>query len=289
MSQDQYTLIKFACPKCGLEKGVPVPLSLFTQKKFGHVKIQVPKGAVCEDHDFIAFLDLEERIIGYESVDISLSSLAKFETQEDGSTRDGRQITIKEIVEILGFRCFSGLLHAKLFNYPFFIIMPEEENTINMHILDNILVEAMPDIYKNTRNLEVLTYPGDIYPVATYFYALVKHRNRNALLINTYKNLVQKPWNTDLQLERAIINSAISKEETNEQVKFLSFYFSKFLEDVDKTIIILNSVKKISKKDLVKKLQKIAITSTITKTYLSIIKEFIHKRMDPVLAKKIQD
>jgi hypothetical protein len=289
MSLDQFTQIEFACPKCGLEKKVPVPLSLFTQKKFGHVKIQVPKGAVCQDHDFIAFLDLEERIIGYESVDISLSNLAKFETQEDGSTREGRQITIREIVEILGFRCFAGLIHAKLFNYPFIIIMPEEEHKINMDILDKILGEAMPDQYKNTRNLEVITYPGDIYPVATYFYALIKHRNRNALLINTYKNIVQKPWNTDLQLERAIINSAVSKEETNEQVKFLSFFFSKFLEDVEKTQIILDKVKKISKKDLVKKLQKIAITSTITKTYLSIIKEFIHKRIDPVVAKKIQD
>lgn len=287
MVEDQYTLIKFACPKCGMEKGVPVPLSLFSSKQFGNVKIQVPKGAVCQDHDFIAFLDLEERIIGYESVDISLSSLANYETQEDGTTRSGKQITIREIIEILGFRCFSGLLHAKLFNYPFFIIMPEEENTMNMDILDKILMEAMPDIYKNTRNLEVLTYPGDIYPVATYFYALVKHRRRNALLINTRKHIIQKPWNTDLQLERAIINSAISKKEQNEQIKFLSFYFSKFLEDVEKAMIILEGIKKITKKDLVKKLQKIAITSTITKTYLSIIKEFIHKRKDREMALKI--
>lgn len=289
MMQDQLTLIKFACPRCGLEKDVPVPLSLFSAKKFGHVKIQVPKGAVCPDHEFIAFLDLEERIIGYETVDLSISSLAKFETQEDGSFKDGKNITIREFIEVLGFRCFAGLLHAKLFNYPLFILMKEEEHTINLDGLNNLLDDAMPEIYKNTRHLEVLVYPGDIYPVATFFYALVKHRRRNALLINNRKHIVQKPWTTDLQLERAIVNSAVSKEDQNEQIKFLSFYFSKFLEDVDKTIIILNTVKKISKKDLLKKLKKIAITSTITKTYLNILKEFIHKRIDPEIAKKILD
>ncbi len=284
MMQDQYTLINFSCPRCGIEKGVPVPLSIFSAKQFGHIKIQVPIGAVCQDHEFIAFLDVEERIIGYETVDISISSLAKFDTHEEGKTT-----TIREFVEILGFRCFSGLLHAKLFNYPLFIIMKEEEYKINLDVLNNLLDDAMPEMYKNTRHLELLTYPGDIYPVATFFYALVKHRRRNALLINTRKHIVQKPWSTDLQLERAIINSAVSREDQNEQIKFLSFYFSKFLEDVDKTIIILNTVKKIAKKDLVKKLKKIAITSTVTKTYLSILKEFIHKRMDPEIAKKILD
>jgi len=275
--------------RCGLKKDVQVPLSLFSEKKFGHVKIQVPKGAVCQDHEFIVFLDVEGRIIGYETVDISILSIAKFETQEDGSFEDGKTISLREFIEILGFRCFAGLLHAKLFNYPLYIIMKEEEYKINLDVLNNILDDAMPEMYKNTRSLKVIEYPGDVYPVATYFYALVKNKRKTALLINTRKHIVQKPWNTDLQLERSIINSAVSKEDQNEQLKFLAFYFSKFLEDIDKTIIILKTVKKISKKDLVKKLKKIAITSTITKTYLGFIKEFIHKRIAPEIAKKIQD
>ncbi|MEE9378835.1 MAG: hypothetical protein V3V33_12460 [Candidatus Lokiarchaeia archaeon] len=284
MMQDQYTLIKFSCPRCGLEKDVPVPQSVFSEKQFGHVKIQVPLGAVCQDHEFIAFLDLEERIIGYETVDISISSLTKFDTHEDGKI-----ITISEFIEILGFRCFSGLLHAKLFNYPLYIIMKEEEHKINLDALNNLLDEAMPEIYKNKKHLEILVYPGDVYPVATYFYALVKNERKAAFLMNPRKQIVQMPWKTGLELEKTIINSAVSKEDQTEQLKFLAFYISKFLEDVDKTIIILKTMKKSSLKDLVKKLQEKAITSTVTKNYIISIKEFIHRRISPDIAKKINN
>jgi len=45
-----------SCPKCGIEKEISVPTSLFLEKKFGTVKIKVPQGAVCADHNFIVFI-----------------------------------------------------------------------------------------------------------------------------------------------------------------------------------------------------------------------------------------
>lgn len=288
MQTAQYKLIEVVCPLCGSAKEVPVPLTLFSEKKFGHVKIQVPKGVVCKEHVFIVFLDVQARIIGYETVDISISSLAKFEPREDGSIEDGKTISLREFIEIMGFQCFAGLIHAKLFNYPFYIIV-EENFKVNLDVINNVLEDIMPDMYKNTRTLKTITYPGDVYPVATYFYALVKNKSKVTFLMNPSKQIVQMPWKTGLELERMIINSATSKDVQSEQLKFLAFYISKFLEDVDKAIIILNGVKKISAKDLVKKLQEKAITSTVTKNYIISIKEFIHRRISRDVAKKIND
>ncbi len=293
MIQVQYKSIHVACPNCGVEKSVPVPITLFSEKKFGHVKIQVPKGAVCQDHVFIVFLDVQGRIIGYETVDLSISSLADIKTREDGSLEDGsledgKTISLKESVDKMGFQCFAGLIHAKLFNYPLYIIVNNEFKG-NMTVINNILDNIMPEMYKNTRSLKTIKCDEDIYPLVTYFYALVKDQRKTAFLMNTRKHIVQMPWKTGLELELSIINSALSKDDKNEQLRFLAFYISKFLEDVEKTLIIVKSVKKISKKDLEKKLKEIAITSTVSKNYISFIKEFVHRRISPELAKKIRD
>lgn len=283
MMQVQYKSIHVTCPRCGAEKSVPVPITLFSEKKLGHVKIQVPKGAVCQDHVFIVFLDVQGRIIGYETVDLSILSLADIKTRKDGKT-----ISLKEFIDIMGFQCFAGLIHAKLFNYPLYIIV-RNEFKVNLDVINNVLDDLMPEMYKNTRSLKTFKYDEDIYPLVTYFYALVKNMRKTAFLMNNRKHIVQIPWKTGLELEQSIINSALSKDDKNEQLKFIAFYISKFLEDVEKTLIIVKSVKKMSKKDLVKKLKEIAITSTVSKNYISFIKEFVHRRISPELAKKIQD
>ena len=288
MMQVQYKSIHVACPICGSEKSVPVPITLFTEKKFGHVKIQVPKGAVCQDHVFIVFLDVQGRIIGYETVDLSITALADVKTREDGSLEDGKTISLKESVDIMGFQCFAGLIHAKLFNYPLYIIVKNEFKG-NVDVINDVLDDLMPEMYKNTRSLKTIKYDEEIYPLVTYFYALVKNMRKTAFLMNSRKHIVQMPWKTGLELEQSIINSALSKDDKNEQQKFLAFYISKFLEDVEKTLIIVKSVKKISKKDLEKKLKEIAITSTVSKNYISFIKEFVHRRISSELAKKIRD
>jgi len=288
MQASQYKSIEVVCPLCGSTKAVPIPMTLFSEKKFGHIKIQVPKGVACKEHMFIVFLDVQARIIGYETVDVQISSLAKFETQEDDSIEHSKTISLKEFVEIMGFQCFAGLIHAKLFNYPLYIIV-KEDFRVNLNVINEALEDLMPEMYKNTRSLKIITYPVDVYPVATYFYALVKNKEKEAYLMNPRKQIVQEPWKTGLELEKTIISSAISKEERNEQLKYVAFYISKFLEDVDKTVIILDTVKKISIKDLVKKLKEKAITSTITKNYVISIKEFINRRISPEIAKKILD
>ncbi len=83
--QLQYKLIKVVCPRCGAEKEVPVPNSLFSQKKTGHIKIRVPKGVVCQEHVFIVFLNINGKVIGYETVDLSVSSITEFEPPEKKS------------------------------------------------------------------------------------------------------------------------------------------------------------------------------------------------------------
>ncbi|MFX0039740.1 MAG: hypothetical protein ACFFCY_01515 [Promethearchaeota archaeon] len=280
--------INIACPSCGTEKTVNIPLSLFTEKKFGHVKIQVPQGAVCPDHVFVVLLDLEARILGYQTVDLSISSAAESFPKEEDHLQKEKALGLLKFIKALGFRCFAGLIHAKLFDYQPYIIK-KDNFEMNTDEINKFLDDIVPDVYKNHKLVEKIEYDDDVYPVATYFYALVKNQNTTNFLMNLHKHIIQLPWQTGVDLEKNFIVAALKNEDPSEQVKFVSFYISKFLEDVEKTKIIVEPEKKISSKDIVKKLKEIAITSNVTREYVSCIKEFIHRRISPEIAKKIRD
>ena len=286
--QVQSRQIGIACPSCGAEKTLNVPETLFTEKKFGHVKIQVPKGVVCQEHVFVVLLDINGRILGYQTVDLSISTPNAVKSKEEAQPEVAESLGLTKFIKLLGFRCLAGLIHSKLFNYQPYIISKKDVQ-MDMDEVNIFLDDLVPDMYKNHKVLKHIEYDDYVFPTATYFYALIMNQRKTAFLINLDKHIIQIPWQTGLELEKSFITTALKNKDPKEQLKFLAFYVTKFLEDVDKTKIIIETMKKISKKDLVKKLKEIAITSTISREYVASIKEFIYRRVSVEIAAKIQD
>ncbi|GAJ10541.1 unnamed protein product, partial [marine sediment metagenome] len=83
-----------ACPKCGAKKRINVPESLFYQKKFGTVKIKVPQGAVCKDHNFIVFISTKGQIVGYDVIDTSVSS-----NKDANLSKDISKLSLDELID----------------------------------------------------------------------------------------------------------------------------------------------------------------------------------------------
>lgn len=75
--ESEFTSLRVECPNCGETKLIKIPLSVYSNKRFGLVKIKVPQGAVCQNHQFIVITDTKQNIIGYETIDISISKLAE--------------------------------------------------------------------------------------------------------------------------------------------------------------------------------------------------------------------
>ena len=69
MSQE----VELTCPTCQTFRKITVPAAIFAQKKFGTIKIQVPPGAVCREHQFIAFVDTKGIVRGYERIDLLMA------------------------------------------------------------------------------------------------------------------------------------------------------------------------------------------------------------------------
>jgi len=272
-----------ACPRCGAEKQINVPESLFFDKKFGTVKIKVPPGAVCKDHNFIVFISTKGQIVGYDVIDTSVSSY-----QDGNVSKEIINLTLDELIDAFGFNCVAGLIHAKLFDYPSFVVRSEEFK-ININQLDEMFDKLLPLQYRNDNAIKDVEFDTYVFTNEEYFYTAFMNNNTNAFLINNRKHVIQKPWETTCDFEKSILDNALGKKDKSEQLKYLTQYILQFIKDVEFTKTLLENSNSISEKDLMKQLKSKLIVSTINKKRVSIIKEFIKQRFSPELSAKIKN
>ena len=272
-----------ACPKCGTEKQINVPESLFYQKKFGTVKIKIPQGAVCKDHNFIVFISTKGQIVGYDVIDTSISS-----GQDGNLSKEITDLSLDELINAFGFNCVAGLIHAKLFDYPSFVVRSEDFN-INIEKLDEMFDSMIPLQYRNDNAIKDVEFDTYVFTNEDYFYTAFKNNNNNAFLINNRKHVIYKPWETTCDFEKSILDNALGRKDKSEQLKYLAQYINQFIKDVEFTKTLLENSKNISEKDLIKQLKQKLIVSTINKKRILIIKEFIKQRFPNELSAKIRN
>ncbi|MHA1459575.1 MAG: hypothetical protein ACTSQR_07945 [Promethearchaeota archaeon] len=270
------------CPKCGNGKTISVPDSLFIQKKFGTVKIKVPQGAVCEDHNFIVFISTKGQIIGYDIIDASVSLDQKKELPENLSN-----LTLDEVIDAFGFNCVAGFIHAKLFDYPSFIIR-NEEFSLDIEQLNELFDKLIPPNYRNSNVIKDEEFDSYVFPNPNYYYTTIKRQHADAFLINNRKLVIQVPWQTHSDFEKSILTNALGKKDKSEQLQYLAQFINQFISDVKFTQNFLENVKNISEKELIKKLKKNLIVSTINKNRILSIKEFLSRRISIEIGNKIK-
>jgi len=270
--ENKFKTFSLTCPKCGVVKGIKIPESLFLNKKFGTIKVQVPQKAVCPEHQFIAFITTKGVIVGYELIDASLSKELpeRKEIQQYG-------FTLNDLIDIYGFASVAGLIRAKLFDYPSFIIR-NDESDVDIDKINDVFDNLIPDVYRNGNAIKNIQFDSYVFRNADFFYTMVKNNRPNAFLINNRRVILQKPWQLNMTLEEYIINRALERKE-EEQLKVLSHLIFQFLSEVHLAKSILDENKNISDKELMKQLQANFITSTINKERIAFIKEFIKRRL----------
>ena len=272
-----------SCPRCGVGKEISIPESLFFDKKFGTVKIKVPKGVVCKEHDFIVFISTKGNVIGYDIIDASVSL-----DQKDKLPIDLISLTLDELIDTFGFNCVAGFIHAKLFDYDSRIIR-NEESSFNIEQLNELFDRLIPVEYRNSNVIIDEEFDSYVFPNPNYFYTMAKQEYTNAFFINNRKLIIQVPWQSQIDFEKSILSNALGKSDKKEQLKYLALYINQFISDVEFTISLLENAKGISEKELTKKLKEKLIVSTINRNRIVLIKEFISRRISKDLSKKIKN
>jgi len=270
---DTFKILEITCPTCGEIKNINVPESIFSQKKFGTIKIQVPLKAVCPEHQFIVFVDTKGKVRGYEKIDIHVASLTQeFEKETE------RRLSLRSLIQVFGIYGIFSILHAKIFNYPTYILKDEkfefDEDTLNS-VGDIIL----PENIGGSKTIHLLEN-SDIKQL--------KIKDKDALIMDTQQHIFQTPWDTKLKFEEGIVKRALDIIDEQEQLKLLQQDIARLINEANFVIALLENVKEIFVDDLIGQISKEFKIGKINNYRLNLIKEYIRRNISRKLVLKIK-
>jgi len=272
-----YKSIDAVCPICQQKKSINIPEAVLSQKKFGTVKIQVPKGAVCSEHQFLIFVDTKGIIRGYEKIDIHLAS-ASLAPEE--ASKDLESLNLKRVMDIFGTYGLLSLIHAKMFNFPSYIFVSEELKKLE-GVLNKIGNRLLPEKYQETSALNLL--PPEEYK------KFKPKSHKEAVILDENMNILQTPWEEKLKFEEEIISKSLEILDDDEQIIILRQEIAKLIKEAERAAQILTEVDEIYEDQLIEKITRDLMVPKITNYRLSLIKQFIRRRFNPKLASKIKN
>lgn len=271
---DRYKKVNVTCPICKKSNSLDIPSIVFSQKKIGTIKIQIPKGVVCPDHQFIIFFDSEGKVRGYEKIDISMTMPQK----KKDETEIMEELTLKKMISIFGTYEFYSLVHAKIFNYPVFIVIGEDFK-YSSNFLNKIGNSILPERYTGGRTLH-------LYKESDY--DSIEITTKDGLLLDINKQILQIPWEQKLKFEENIVNKALEIIDEKEQTFVFQQIVSDFCKEAECALDILESRNDISKKELIKEISKRLFKKKISNYRFNLIVEFINQRFSPKFTEKIR-
>lgn len=274
--------LEFTCPICQKTKSINVPEAVLSQKKFGTIKIQVPAGAVCSEHQFIAFVDTKGIVRGYEKIDVSMS------TQKEIKEVKVDEVNLNKLISKYGMYGVFCLLHVTLFDYPSYIIT-NQQNSIDLDEINQFFFSLLPKEYQNSNKIENLVFDADIYKAEHWYFEKVKLKEKDAFLMDTKQYILQEPWDEDLKFEEKIVKKALEILDPEEQKLLIEQDITTFVNTCTQTKEILEDVKEIYENDLIDKLKKEYNLQKVDKDYISRVKIFLERRHSPKLAKRIKN
>ena len=271
-----YKILQITCPVCGETRGINIPENVFEQKQFGTIKIQVPVGAVCSDHQFIVFADPKANIIGYEKIDLYIATTETTEKEKAGI------LTLRVLINMFGTYGMFSIIHAKLFNYPVVIILDKDSvlYSLDLDLLNLIGERLLPEAYKEG---EKITFMEEVDN------SKIKIKDKNTLIMDSHQHILQTPWDDKLKFEENLIKKALEISDEEDQLNLMQQNIAKLIEEAEHAKLILEKTREIFEDDLIDRIANDLMNPKINNYRLQLIKHFIGQRYSPKLAKKIRN
>jgi hypothetical protein len=271
MIQESSKKIEMTCPVCKVSKELSIPASVFSQKKFGSVKVNIPKGAICSEHNFVAYLNPQGKLIGLEKIDLEMRN-KKEESSEDLST-----ITLKSLMQIYGLYGLVSLVHAKLFSYRCFIIKDFKDLAASNE-LNEFFNKMLPDKFKDL-SIEFII-KGE--------YERIKNEYKDALFINPEEKSLEIPWPEKIRFEENIVKKSLDIINEGEQVVLFKQEISNLFKDVNYIIDLLEQTEKITESQIINQHSKYFLKPKIKSNYFKVLLNLVNQRQGSYLISKIK-
>jgi hypothetical protein len=270
--ENEHKELETTCPFCKAVGTIKIPVQIYSQKKWGTVKIQVPPGAICKEHQFIVLVDTKGIIRGTEKVELV--------TGGNEASVDAPQefITLNKLIEKVSLKNMHYILHALIFNYPIYVAKSESLESTNQikRILDQVVTE----------NLRAMLPPIEVIEEVVIQDIILNEKN--SLLIGAQNEILQVPWKEKLKYEEGILEKARDIFNEAEQLLILQQEIAKLARDSELARGILEYYDEISRDEFTIELTKKMRITKIDKGYINMIKLFVEKRFSKDLIDKIK-
>ncbi len=273
--EETHKEIKISCPVCEKEASIKVPKEIFAQKKFGIIKIQVPPGAACSEHLFIVFVDPKGIVRGYEKIDVF------FCKPIDEGAKLSEKLNLERLTQLFGLYGLFSLLHAKIFNYPSYVIVERGSEDIT-NVTNDFFENLLPERHRRSCSIKFIEQTA---------YNKIKIKEKDALLIDSHHQILQTPWDEKLKLEfeGEIVKKAMEITDDEDRLIMLQQAIERIIKEAEYVKDILLKVKEIFDEDLIDKVSNVLMLPKMNHYRLTLVKDFIKKRYSPKLPLKIKN
>ncbi len=259
--------VKVQCPieECNKKAKIEVPKYLLDKKKFGTLKIQVHQGVCCE-HEFIAFIDRNGKVRGYEQIDMSIN-LDKFLQEQEGGEE---KIYLNNLVKKYGVYATSNMLRALMLDLNIYLILKGGESIKFPMMVNSLLKSFLPEGYK--KELIIFSIQEEEYENTEI---------KNALAITPSGNVSDNPWKEgSYENEKNIINRGLYILDQDAQHIIVENEIKKLFNRAQYIKEVIMDIDEIYEDELKSKIKEKFNTGEVSDEDIMLLKQICNYRFD---------
>ncbi|MFX0102304.1 MAG: hypothetical protein ACFFCS_22255 [Candidatus Hodarchaeota archaeon] len=275
--------VRVRCPTCGNETSVEIPVFLVKEAQDGVLKVQIPQGAACPEHSFMAYIDKKFSVRGYQNVDIEFTPELEVEKphsiaeETTLSEEELRTYDVQDMITGLGSDIVANILRTILVEKPIlFLESFDLQNRIEKSIK---LLEDMES--------EDLVITGRKITKDQLKDKNIRKAN-GLVLVPMYRAIMSSPFLEEIntRFESNLLKETTLIPDRKSQIIFIRKELIKITMIIDEFVKMLEKVEKIYEEDIPAFTQD-KFNYKLESKNIDVIKEIIDFKYSHKLAQKI--
>jgi hypothetical protein len=269
--------VKVICPTCNKETKINIPVFIVQDALEGVANIQVPVGACCPDHAFMAYVDKRFKVRGYSKVDVEFRSGGKNKPIELMEADDVTGYAFGDMIDLIGPDICATIVRAILAG-------------VSIYLLDTF------DLYNRIDKTVSLLQDTCIDELAITIEKITKEAlddksrlNRNAIVcVPLYGAITRSPFRDTIntRFESNLLGETIKLPDRASQIVFLRKELVKIKTIIEDFVQILQKTDKFYEED-VSPLLKNKFNVKFDAKNVDVIRDVIAFTHDKKMAEKI--
>jgi hypothetical protein len=253
------------CPfqDCPSKKTIKVPSYVFDNKAFGTLKIQIAKGTVCPQHQFVVFVDKKGKVRGAEKIDMQIIVAQKPKQEQQIN------VDLNTIKEMMGEFAIYNIFHAFLLDIPVIIVRKTLDDQL-LTQMNLVFKDLFPDLFELKNPLKFVTQEE-----------FKEYKIANVLAIDEKGFIIDPPWQIDnFEFEKEnLLQKALEAKDYKAQIIIFKQIVSNLMKKVEVVQGMLSSDKKvIYSEDVKSRLEKEFMIKKVGDYDITLIKEILKFR-----------